>query len=442
MLQLASSTSANRCVTGDTADLTTKNAVLGKQLISKHLIRAYKSALNNMGQDRAALAIQDCLAAYGCAKTFPIDGEFVLHKREEKSTGQELWSSLTQQDRDIIHPFLASNYRNPGKTPKSVVQPIYSNLKLSKFKGDRLMAFKQWMSTWMAMQVEHLKAAGDGPVAIFDACLVVAKDSLETTLFIMPHVVLHVILLRNEAINASVQSEMLAVLSDETPAEGLDPASPRLSATQAVFAVIDHMTHWLRRAERDKPELQTKPTKGSSKRRADPEMSAKLKEVEKFLHSLPHNVIALAAFRCQDYARALLHLELCPRPDKRTDDAELAGALSTDKLDSILQKTYYSLEDIDGVAGIAAIRSTKTLEDEILDHRAAGRWTHALSCFERVVQSGSADVAIAHHLGLLECQMMLGHLKTAVTHATGTIADHPDWAADLYGAVLGDINLC
>ena len=443
---LLTSTSSVERQLSQSADLTATNAELGKLLIGKFLIRAYKSAPNNMAQDRAALAIQNCLKAYGCERGFPLDGDIQVRKREGTTTGQDVWMGLTQSDRDIIHPFLSSTYKTANHVPSKVVeQPIYSNLRFAKFKFDRLAAFKQWMSSWMMLLVNYMKTSPKVPharvmadgvrrdaVGIFEACLIVAKDNLETTLFIMPHVVLHVIWLIDEGINAQVTGEMVAVLGDTTSTDCLDPASPRLMANQAVFSVIDHMTHWVRRAEKEKNA--SKSGKGGGKRRQDPAQGDRLRTVNKFLRSLPHNVIALASYRCQDYARALLHLELCPRLDTEMTDSERNGRLDAEELNRYLQSTYHHLEDVDSVAGVSSIREGATpLDAEILEHRAAGRWTHALSCYERKVQSGLAhvEVEVGDHQGLLECQMMLGHLKTAVTHATGTISDHPEWAAEL-----------
>ena len=84
-----------------------------------------------------------------------------------------------------------------------------------------------------------------------------------------------------------------------------------------------------------------------------------------------------------------------------------------------------------GMAGLSRKRTFTTLQERILDHRASGEWTHALSCYEKAAQSRPDD--LANHEGLLQCQMELGHLETVITHATGVIARHGAWEADLNG---------
>eukprot|EP00043_Microstomoeca_roanoka_P020156 m.239200 g.239200 ORF g.239200 m.239200 type:complete len:1001 (-) comp17118_c1_seq9:1951-4953(-) len=75
--------------------------------------------------------------------------------------------------------------------------------------------------------------------------------------------------------------------------------------------------------------------------------------------------------------------------------------------------------------GVAATRSSTSLEEQLLDHRAAGRWTESLSCYEQALRTHAGN--LEYQCGLLECQMKLGHMETAFITATGLAAQHPEW---------------
>lgn len=81
------------------------------------------------------------------------------------------------------------------------------------------------------------------------------------------------------------------------------------------------------------------------------------------------------------------------------------------------------------MAGVAATRASTSLAEKILDKRCSGNWTQSLSCYEQAVleQPGM----LGNHLGLLECQMNLGHLESCVSQASGIISRRPTWLREL-----------
>lgn len=444
-----------------TANKSITDLEVSVMLISK-LVKAFKAATKTDTQDRVACAIQDCLSAYGCKASFPLDG--IFPNRALPSQSEQLWSKLAQSERDIIHPFLSTLYRAaPRDKIVEVVKPLFTNMSLEKKKRDKHGVFKEWFTSWMASLVTYMKNAiatrlvstsvdssVETATAIFAAVLGPAKNSMDTTLFLMPHLVLNVISVGEPELTREVRDEIMAVLQQPTAKEAPSYHFARVMACKAVFAITDHITRWKLWAER--LQQSSREARGS-RRRQDPAVSDRLTAVRAFLASLSPDTLALAAFRCQDYARALLYLEaVCARdssggggtdfmetkPDSpavpRTNEDESDGntirLLTREQADSYLQRAYHALGDLDGMAGVAATRDDTPLEAETLDNRAAGRWTHAVSCYERALYTTS-QARLGDQSGLIECQMKLGHLKTAIAYATGAIAEHTHWTPEL-----------
>ena len=152
------------------------------------------------------------------------------------------------------------------------------------------------------------------------------------------------------------------------------------------------------------------------------------------MQSIPQDIIALASYKCRDFARALLNCEAyiarrCPF-DPNTTAASVTSEHGV-QMYQLLQQINQGLEDVDGMAGLASKRPATSLDEDILDHRANGGWTHALSCYEKAVQS--QPQTLKYREGLLQCQMELGHLETTIANATGMIARKPEWKSELNG---------
>lgn len=95
-----------------------------------------------------------------------------------------------------------------------------------------------------------------------------------------------------------------------------------------------------------------------------------------------------------------------------------------------LQEIYAALDNADAVIGVAAVRERTQIDEEAVDHEISGRWSAALSCYERALLNKSSD-RLGYHRGLLKCLEQLGHLEAIIAHASGAIAGHADWEAAL-----------
>lgn len=106
-----------------------------------------------------------------------------------------------------------------------------------------------------------------------------------------------------------------------------------------------------------------------------------IKSIEEVLSKIPAEVISRRAVECKSYARALFHWEQYIRQQKEnSNDAD-----QNDQLEPMyerLQEIYTQIDEPDGIEGISAHLHVLNVDQQILEHRKAGRWTAAQSWYE------------------------------------------------------------
>lgn len=93
---------------------------------------------------------------------------------------------------------------------------------------------------------------------------------------------------------------------------------------------------------------------------------------------IPARLISQRAVDCNEYARALFHLEQYTREVQATSKDE---AEKTELLEQ-LQDIYAHIDEPDGLEGISAQLHVLDINQQILSHRKAGRWTAAQTWYE------------------------------------------------------------
>lgn len=122
-----------------------------------------------------------------------------------------------------------------------------------------------------------------------------------------------------------------------------------------------------------------------------------IQRVEALLSSIPAEIISTRAVECEAYSRALFHWEQHIRQARAADATEA----EVNPLLERLQKIYSQIDEPDGVDGISAHLHVLDIDQQILGHRKAGRWTAAQSWYEIKLseEPDNADVQV----NLLHC---------------------------------------
>lgn len=107
---------------------------------------------------------------------------------------------------------------------------------------------------------------------------------------------------------------------------------------------------------------------------------SQIKSVEALLSSIPPEVISRRAVECKSFSRALFHWEQYIRLFKNGP-----GEKDSTKLESLyrrLQDIYSQIDEPDGIEGISTHLQVLNIDQQVLEHRRAGRWATAQSWYE------------------------------------------------------------
>lgn len=122
-----------------------------------------------------------------------------------------------------------------------------------------------------------------------------------------------------------------------------------------------------------------------------PRDDAVIERVHGVLNQTPSHLIAQRALDCDQYSRALFHLELHIRE---------AGSTAEDQAKSMekLQDIYAHIDEPDGLEGLAAHMQVLDIGQQVLGHRKAGRWTAAQTWYEIRLAEEPDNTDVQHDL--------------------------------------------
>ncbi|TPX55724.1 hypothetical protein PhCBS80983_g05098 [Powellomyces hirtus] len=360
---------------GSDGDFATRERALwfATSLIERHVAPACRSAPNTRMQDIHAVAIQRLLQIFKFTPELADDAEQNAPGEEAgwQSILRKQWMRFSPIMRRTIRPLISGQYqeRLPKLSSIHPTSPLFP----------RQSSFKEWMQTWTVDLIR--KSSNKYPRYIFSVCKnLVLIGNIDVAEYILPHLVLNVLV-----------------------------AGADSNREETVFSLVDYLTRWLR--FRAKETVQARPDQGVEK-------------VQQFLRRVPQSVMADAAYRCNGYARAYMHFENHVRQEQERglEDKEALQGLYAH-----LQKLYAPLDEPDGMEGIFIKSSMPTLDQQILAHESAGRWTDAQTCYEVSLRTNPDNHD--HQVGLLNCLKNLGHLETSLNCAHGTAALYSQWSS-------------
>jgi hypothetical protein len=112
---------------------------------------------------------------------------------------------------------------------------------------------------------------------------------------------------------------------------------------------------------------------------------------------MPPQVISRRAVECKSYSRALFYWEQHIRHVKKRDESPETNSALLQRL----QEIYSQIDEPDGIEGISAHLHVLDIDQQILAHRKAGRWTAAQSWYEIKLAEKPDDVDV--QLNLFTC---------------------------------------
>uniref|UniRef100_A0A0D3GKZ8 Serine/threonine-protein kinase ATR n=1 Tax=Oryza barthii TaxID=65489 RepID=A0A0D3GKZ8_9ORYZ len=387
------------------------------ELIHKHLARAFRAASDTTVQDSAALAIQELLKLSGCQSLPNESSSCKMSKR-----GQKLWGRFSSYVKEIIAPCLTSRFHLPSVNDATLAGPIYRPT----------MSFRRWIYYWIRKLTSHATGSRSG---IFGACRGIVRHDMPTAIYLLPYLVLNVVCYGTPEARQSITEEILSVLnaaaseSSGAIVHGITGGQSEV-CIQAVFTLLDNLGQWVDDLKQEIALSQSnyamagrqggKLRDESNSMYDQDQLLVQCSNVAELLAAIPKVTLAKASFRCQAHARALMYFESHVREKSGSSNpaADCSGAFSDDDI-SFLMEIYGGLDEPDGLLGLANLRKSSTLQDQLIINEKAGNWAEVLTLCEQSLQMEPDSVH--RHCDVLNCLLNMCHLQAMIAHVDGLV---------------------
>lgn len=357
-------------------------------LLPHVLVPAFRSASNAKAQGFLAYAMQEILKACG----YGIVATQRTRSSQANSLSHQRWLEMSESVRSTLTPFLSSRYifQTNQAQPVKQTYPIF-NTEISH-------------GTWLRTFVYDLLQRGKGENAqrIFPVIArVIRGQDLSIASFMLPFAAANIILGGTDQEARDVGQELLTVLKQEIRGTVFEAETIR-QCSESVFHVLDYLSRWLQ----EKRSMLGDSRSASGRRSGQPsELDdirdvAQISSVERILHGIPAEVISHRAVECRSYARALFHWEQYIRQEQEKTPASQRQQRN-EELYQYLQDIYAQIDEPDGTEGVSAHLHVLGPEQQVLEHRKAGRWTAAQSWYELELVEKPDDAEV--QINLLTC---------------------------------------
>lgn len=372
-----------------------ETAAFALRLLRDLVVPSFRATGDTKHQAALAYAIQELLKVCGFSPAL-LDTD----SRLVPDAVMRRWEELPEEMLPTLAPLLSSKYVVQLPRARKREIPHYAHT----------ASFRDWIQTWALELIAGTR--GDAAQGLFGVFSSAMRDhDVSVARYLLPHLVLHTLISGDGEQRAALLAEFGAVLADQVEEHSGYPAERRLLTAQTVFALLDHVAHWMRRVR----------LAGARSRKRAPAKIAALTEVQGALDRISSELLAQASLRCHACARSLLNFEYRIRELR----AEQAPEATLQPYYETLHEVYAALDDPDGMEGISTCVLAPSLEHQIREHESTGRWTSAQSCWEVELQQRPDEPHL--HLGLIRCLRNLGHYDTLRTHIRGVLAIHPEW---------------
>ncbi|KAL8413730.1 hypothetical protein RB594_005107 [Gaeumannomyces avenae] len=364
-------------------------------ILEEVLVKAFLSTTDTSFQGYLSYAMQELLDKTDFKAAWAENGA-------ERSHALEKYLKLPEHVREVLAPFMTSRYRVKPIAQQTIEYPIFRPSKP--------------YANWLRAIVTDLLHNGQNPFAeiLFEPLRRVIKvKDLTVAEFLLPYLVIHIVVSDDnvKADRERVLNELRDILLLELPenASYAERENMRLYC-EAVFRVLDYSTRWLQMRK-------VQITSQRDARQREPAApSPEIKRVEQLIKAIPADLIARRAMDCGQYARALFNLE--PHATKMRNNPE-ADKEETNRLLSELQYIYTQIDEPDGLEGISARLGVVDLNQQILSHRKAGRWSQAQAWYELRLAEEPNNVEV--QLDLLTCLKESGQYDVLLNYVEGII---------------------
>ncbi|KAL4869315.1 hypothetical protein BDV12DRAFT_185211 [Aspergillus spectabilis] len=333
------------------------------------LVDAFLSASNTRAQGFLAYAMQNLLRF--CSLNSAVTQRSRGVQADEK---YQRWLELPEVVRNTLTPFLTSKYTvTVGAVSSNCTYPLFSP-QLSH-------------ADWLRNFVQELLQSGNGDNAksVFGVCSRIIKgQDISIASFLLPFAVLNRVVGGTQTEKDDLQNELMNILAYPLPEIGSEVHESILLCSQSVFEVLDYLSRWVQGKKKQLHSLRSHGHHRASRENMRDILvdsyTSQVKAVESLLGFIPPQVISKRAVECKSFSRALFHWEQYIR--QYTNRLQVQQPAGLDSLYEHLQNIYSQIDEPDGIEGISTHLHVLDIDQQILEHRKAGRWATAQSWYE------------------------------------------------------------
>jgi serine/threonine-protein kinase ATR len=352
------------------------------------LVKAFLSANTTRAQGFLGWAMQQLLKS--CGHDLP-------SKSMDESMTAELWRALPGSIQNVLTPFTTSKYTVlEVRAPEKSQYPLF-------VPG---MRHRDWLRT-ITLDFLHQGTGENVDIVFSICCRIIHGQDTSIPAFLLPYAVVNLIVNGIERDSQDIVAEINSIFG-----QSLDGHSQRVQediklCSQTMFEVLDYMSTWQQQRRKQYASGLAKPDRGLNDTLASNAL-AQIRSIERVLEQIAPDVVARRALECRSYSRALFHWEQHIRKSNQDD---IEGELQR------LQDIYAQIDEPDGIEGISARMHVLDIEQQVLEHKKAGRWTAAQSWYEMQLVAHPEDSDVQKNL--MECLKESGQYDSLIHHFDG-----------------------
>ena len=179
-----------------------------------------------------------------------------------------------------------------------------------------------------------------------------------------------------------------------------DVKTVTLTPSQTIFEVLDYLSRWMQRKKKEIANSRNPGTRNTRSFSSEDDLerdAMNISSLEAVLGLIPADIISRRAVECYSYARALFHWEQFIKQE-RQKSLDVGRSVDLDPYYERLQNIYTQIDEPDGIEGIASHLYVLNDDQQILEHRKAGRWTAVQSWYEMLLAETPEDLDVQYHL--------------------------------------------
>ena len=352
------------------------------------LVKAFLSANTTRAQGFLGWAMQQYLKT--CEQETSSNGN-------ELNLATRLWGELPTSFQNVLTPFVTSKYTvQEIQPPKKCHYPLFTS-------G---MNHRDWLRT-ITLDFLH-RGTGENVDIVFSiSCRIIQGQDASIPAFLLPYAVINLVVSGIEQDRQDVVAEINSILCQPLDSHDRQEQDNIKLCSQTVFEVLDYMSAWQQQKRKQYAVALVRSERGPNDALLVA-AAAQIRSVEQALEQIAPDVLSRRALECKSYSRALFHWEQHIRKSRKDDiEVELQR----------LQDIYAQIDEPDGIEGISSRMHVLDIEQQVLEHKKAGRWTAAQSWYETQLMTYPEDSDIQKNL--MDCLKESGQYDALIHHFNG-----------------------